>query len=130
MRRQEVGRVSQRALMVLVSLKRHRLPETALLFRTCQPTVRFWIKRYNQEDPSGLYVEPRSGRPRKAGEAAQDTLQELLQDDPQRVGYLTTFWTVAMLVVVLAHKLQLVLSASTLRKVFHQLNLRWRRPRR
>jgi transposase len=91
--------------------------------------VRFWIKRYNQEGPPGLYDEPRSGRPCKAGEVVQNTLQELLQDDPQREGYLATFWTVAMLVVVLAQKLQVVLSASTLRKVLHQLNLRWRRPR-
>ena len=74
--------------------------------------MRFWIKRYNQEGPPGLYDEPRSGRPRKAGEAVQDTLEELLQDDPQREGYLATFWTVAMLVVVLAQKLQVVLSAQ------------------
>ena len=47
MRRQEVGRGSQRAHMVLLSLERHSVPEIALLFRTCRPTVRFWIKRYN-----------------------------------------------------------------------------------
>jgi transposase len=129
MRRQEVGRVSQRAHMVLLSLEGHSVPEIGLLFRTCRPTVRFWIKRYNREGPPGLYDEPRSGRPRKAGEAVQNTLQELLQDDPQGEGYLATFWTVAMLLVVLAQKLQVSLSASTLRNVLHHLDLRWRRPR-
>ena len=129
MRRQEVGRVSQRAHMVLLSLERRGVAEIAQLFRTCKPTVRFWIKRFNQEGPPGLYDEPRSGRPRKAGEAVKNTLEELLQHDPQEEGYLTTFWTVAMLLVVLAQKMKVALCASTLRVTLHQLGLRWRRPR-
>lgn len=129
MRRQEVGRVSQRAHMVLLSLERHSVPEIAQLFGTCRPTVRFWIKRYNRAGPPGLYDEPRSGRPTKAGEGVKSTLRKLLQNDPQAEGYLATFWTVAMLLVVLAKQLQVALSASTLRTVLHRLGLRWRRPR-
>ena len=57
--------------MVLLSLEGRSMPEIAQLFRTCKPTVRFWIKRSNQDRPPGLYDEPRSGRPRKAGEAVK-----------------------------------------------------------
>jgi transposase len=129
MRRQEVGRVSQRAHMVLLSLERHSVPEIAQWFETCRATVRFWIKRYNREGPPGLYDEPRSGRPSLAGAGVKSKLQELLQHDPQQEGYLATFWTVAMLLVVLARQVQVALSASTLRGVLHRLGLRWRRPR-
>lgn len=129
MRRQEVGRVSQRAHMVLLSLEQHAVPEIAQLFATCRATVRFWIKRYNREGPPGLYDEPRSGRPAKVGKTVKSTLHKLLQNDPQGEGYLATFWTVAMLLVVLAKQLQVALSASTLRTVLHRLGLRWRRPR-
>ena len=129
MRRQEIGRVSERAHMVLLSLEGRGVPELAQLFGLCWASVRFWIKRFNREGPPGLYDHPRSGRPRKAGDGVKSTLSQLLGDDPQREGYLATFWTVAMLVVVIAQKLSVRLSPSTLRSTLHQLGLRWGRPR-
>jgi transposase len=129
MRRQEVGRVSQRVHLVLLSIEHHSVPEIAELFQTTRVTVRFWIKRFNREGPPGLYDEPRSGRPRKVVEAVKDTLNELVEDDPQQEGYLATFWTVAMLLSVLAHRLKVKLSPSTLRSTLHRLGLRWGRPR-
>lgn len=129
MRRQEIGRVSQRAHLVLLSTEHYSVPEIATLFRTSRVTVRFWIKRFNREGPPGLYDEPRSGRPRKAGAEVKRIVSDLLRDDPQQEGYLATFWTVAMLLAVLAKKLRVVLSPSTLRNLLHQLDLRWGWPR-
>jgi hypothetical protein len=40
--RREVGRVSQRAQMVLLSIRRRNVPEIAKIFGVCEPTVRFW----------------------------------------------------------------------------------------
>lgn len=101
MRCQEVGRVSQRAQMVLLSWERHSVPEVAHLFQTCRASIRFWIKRSNRQGPLGLYDGPPSGRPRKAGERGQNTFRQLFQSDPHQKGYLATYWTVSMLLVVI-----------------------------
>lgn len=129
MRRQGVGRVSQRAHMILLSVERYSVPEIARVFHVTRTTVRFWIKRFNAEGPVGLYDRPRSGRPRKVTAQVTHTLVELMQDDPLREGHLATFWTVAMLMLAVAHRLKVTLSASSLRRTLHQVGLRWGRPR-
>lgn len=129
MTRQEVGRVSQRAQMVLLSIRRKTVPEIADILEACCATVRFWIERFNAEGPGGLYDRERSGRPPKSTRQLKDTMVQIIQDDPSREGYLTTFWTVAMLILAVARKVGVRLSASTLRTTLHELGLRWGRPR-
>jgi transposase len=65
MMRQEIGRVSQRAHMILLSARRRTVPEIATVFAVNQATVRYWINQFDARGPSGLYDEPRCGRPRK-----------------------------------------------------------------
>ena len=127
--RQEVGRVSQRAQMILLSARRKKVPEIADTFDVCLPTVRFWIRRFDDFGPDGLYDRPRSGRPRKVTDEIRDMVGQLMQQDPQAEGNLATFWTVAMLALALTRKLSVTLSLSTLRGTLHQLGLRWGRPR-
>lgn len=129
MRRQAVGRVSQRAHMVLLSIQGQSVPVIAIIFQTSRATVRFWIKRYNTEGPDGLYDEPRSGRPSKVNASVQDTLVDCLEEDPLEEGSVATFWTVAMLVLVLIDKLGVSLSFSTVRSLLHKMGLHWGRPR-
>src|SRR5271157_3940975 len=86
MRRREIGRVSQRAHMVLMSIEPQSVPEIAAVFQVCRANVRYWLKRFNQEGPAGLYDEPRSGRPRKVTGEVKGKVIELLQDDPQQDG--------------------------------------------
>jgi transposase len=129
MTRQEVGRVSQRAEMVLLSVRRKTVREISDLFETCRATVRFWIHRFNAEGPSGLYDRERSGRPPKVTQRVIDRMTQMLHGDPQEAGYLATFWTVAMLVLALADKLKVLVSPSALRETLHRMGLRWGRPR-
>jgi transposase len=131
MTRQEVGRVAQRAQMVLLSAQRRTVPEIAALFEASRATVRFWLRQFDAEGPVGLRDEPRSGRPRKVTPQAEEELVSWLKQDPQRAdpAYLATFWTVAMLLLHLGARLQLALSPATLRATLHRLGLRWRRPR-
>src|SRR5690348_5706660 len=79
MTRQEVGRVSQRAQMVLLSAQQRPVPQLAALFDYSRATVRFWLRRFSVHGPDGLYDEPRSGRPRKVREAVERTMVELIQ---------------------------------------------------
>ena len=65
MTRQEIGRVSQRAQMILLSAQRRTVPEIATIFSVSRATVRFWIRQFEATGPRGLYDDPRSGRPRK-----------------------------------------------------------------
>src|SRR5712692_5952455 len=112
--RQEIGRVSRRAQMIMLSSQRRTVPEIAHLFETNQKTVRFWIKQFDQHGPAGLYDQPRSGRPRKVSPLVSETIQQLVRADPQQAGELATFWTVAMLILAVVNRVQVQLSATTM----------------
>jgi len=129
MTRQEVGRVAQRAQMILLSAQRRTVPEIACIFDVESKTVRKWLRRFNVAGPSGLYDEPRSGRPPKVTAAVRDKLVEMIQQDPAQSGYLATFWTVAMLTLALAEQVRVHLGLSTVRQVLHAVRLAWGRPR-
>lgn len=127
--RQEVGRVSQRAQMVVLSSQRRPVPEVARLFAVSRATVRFWLRRFVAGGTLGLYDERRSGRPRKATETTNTALVQLIGADPTHHGYLATFWTVSMLVLALVRKVGVQLGESTVRALLHHVGLRWGRPR-
>ena len=127
--RQAIGRVSQRAHLMLLSAPRRTVPELASVFDMRRATVRFWLRRFTVHGPAGLYDEPRSGRPRKLGPQVLATWLTMRQNDPRHVGYLATCWTVAMWGVALEHRLGTWFSASTVRGALHGLGLRWGRPR-
>jgi len=127
--RQEVGRVSRRAQIVLASVRRNSVPDIAIVFGVSRNTVRFWLHRFNRYGPIGLYDEERSGRPRKITQEVKDTLHKLVQTGPQQQGYTVTCWTVAMLLLALDAKLRVHLSLSAIRGTLHHLDLRWGRPR-
>jgi transposase len=129
MSRQAVGRVSQRAQMVLLSAQRRKVPEIAGIFSLSEATVRHWLRQFDTEGPAGLYDEPRSGRPRKVNRVVAEVMVDMIQDDPQCEGFLPTFWTVAMLALALTKRLAVQLSVSTVRHALRQLGLRWGRPR-
>jgi transposase len=63
MMRKEIGRVSQRAQMVLLSAKRWTVPRIASLFEVSPATVRFWLRKFEKDGVNGLYDATRSGRP-------------------------------------------------------------------
>ena len=127
--RQAVGRVSQRAHLILLSAAGYTVPALADLFGLSRASVRFWLHRFDVDGPSGLYDAPRSGRPRKVDDAVTATLDQLIGEDPAHAGYLATLWTVAMLVAVLLQTLGVHLSAPSVRQTLHRLDLRWGRPR-
>ena len=129
MKRQAIGRVSQRAHMVLLSVQWQSIPAIALVFQTSRATVRFWLKRFNHDGPLGLYDQARSGRPRKVSAQVAETLATCLTQDPLQTGAVATFWTVAMLVLAVLNQVKVTLSVSTVRQALHQLGLRWGRPR-
>jgi transposase len=131
MTRQAVGRVSQRAQLVLLSAQRRTVPELALIFDLHPASVRFWLRRFDRDGPSGLYDAPRSGRPRELDAQHDQRLIRLLAQDPQDVSpaAIATTWTVAMLTLALIVRSGRYLSRATVRTALRRLGLRWGRPR-
>src|SRR3712207_9542512 len=76
MTRQEIGRVSQRAQMVLLSAQRRSVPEIAALFEVSRATVRCWLRQFEAAGPPGLRDDPRSGRPRKVTPQVEERSEE------------------------------------------------------
>jgi len=131
MTRQEIGRVSQRAQMILLSGQRRTVPEIAVIFGSSRATVRFWIRQFEADGPAALYDDPRSGRPRKVTPQIDATLARMLGQDPQQVqaSFLATFWTTAMLVLALSLAGPIQVCRTTVRNALQRLKLRWGRPR-
>lgn len=131
MTRQEIGRVSQRAQMVLLSAQRRSVPEIAAIFAIQPAAVRSWLRRFDLQGPSGLYDAPRSGRPRLIDPEGEQQLTRLISSDPATVvsGSQATFWTVAMLTLALMLRLGHYICPATVRAALHRLRLNWHRPR-
>ena len=64
-RRRAVGRVSQRAHMVLLSGRGYTVQEIATIFACGEDVVRQWLHRYVAWGEPGLDDLPRVGRPPK-----------------------------------------------------------------
>lgn len=129
MTRQEIGRVSQRAQMVLLSVQGRTCPEIARIFETSDLTVRFWLRRFSADGPRGLYDEPRSGRPRTVTPEVVAHVDRVIRADPDDAGHGATFWTVAMLTLSILTALKVHVATSAVRVSMHALGLRWGRPR-
>src|SRR4051794_27028871 len=114
MTRQEVGRVSQRAQLVLLSAEHHAVPQLAHTFMLTRRTVRIWLRRFDEDGPQGLVDAPRSARPTKLTPPIQLALLGLLAQDPLAHGYQATFWTVAMLSLAIGSQFGVNLAISTI----------------
>ena len=62
--RRAVGRIAQRALMVLWSAERVSVSEIAARLHAKPKTVRKWLRRFIRNGSAGLCDSPRAGRPR------------------------------------------------------------------
>ena len=110
-RRRAVGRVSQRAHMVLLSARDSTVEQIAEIFGVGEDVVRKWLHWYQREGPTGLDDRPRPGRP------------------PCNNGLVHGSWTVGLLAAFLAARFRLTLSPASVRRYLHQAGWRWARPR-
>ena len=127
--RTEVGRVSERIRMVLLSGRGYPVPQIAAIFECDEATVRTWLARFEADGVDGLRDRPRPGRPRKADAGARDAIGRALDGAPTACGYLAGYWTVAMLAAHLLAVRGVALSRTTVRRVLRTLDYGWRRPR-
>src|SRR5215831_12844190 len=53
----------ERARIILQASQGQRVPAVARALGVCEPTVRLWIKRFNEQGIAGLRDAPHQGRP-------------------------------------------------------------------
>lgn len=127
--RQQVGRVSERMRMVLLSERHYSVAQIAAIFECSEATVREWLARFEADGVTGLHDRPRAGRPRKADAVARERIRQVVDQPPASAGYALGYWTLVTLCSHLAGRLDLWLSQATVRRMLHALDYRWRRPR-
>jgi transposase len=127
-RRRAVGRVSQRAHMVLLSARGYTVEQIAEIFGVGEDVVRKWLHRYEQEGPLGLDDRSRPGRPPR-DRLARQIVDAQASNPPGNNGLVQGCWTVGLLAAFLATRFRLVLSPASVRRYLHQAGWRWARPR-
>ena len=130
MKRQEVGRVSIRAHLILLSSRGYSAPDIAEIHDVTGPMVYKWMDRFDEEGPSGLYDREREGRPRKIDEEVEQEIEQLLKQNPTEKGENATRWTTGRIAEHLRRELGVDVHPETVREALSRLEYSWTRPRR
>jgi transposase len=130
MKRQDVGRVSIRAHMILLSDRGYSAPNIADIHDVTDPMVYKWIGRFDEEGPAGLYDRDREGRPPKIDEEAEAEIEKLLESDPTEHGENASRWTAPRIAEHLRNKQGIDVHPDTVRDALKRLEYSWTRPRR
>jgi transposase len=128
LRRRAVGRVAERAQMVLLRARGYSVKEIATIFELGEDVVRQWLHRYQREGPAGLQDRPRPGRPLR-GRLARQIVDAQMSNPPSSSGLVQGFWTAGLLAAFLAARYHLVLAPCSVRRYLHWGGWRWARPR-
>jgi transposase len=128
LRRRAVGRVAERAQMVLLRVRGYSVKEIATIFELGEDVVRQWLHRYQREGPAGLQDRPRPGRPPR-DRLARHIVDTQMSQPPTSSGLIHGFWTAGLLAAFLAARFQLVLAPCSIRRYLHRDGWRWARPR-
>lgn len=128
LRRRAVGRVAERAQMVLLSARGYTVPQIAEIFEVGEEVVRTWLHRYRREGPDGLADRPRPGRP-PADALARHIVDAQMQNPPRNNGLVQACWTVGLLAAFLLSRFGLALSRPSVRRHLKASGWRWARPR-
>jgi transposase len=128
LRRRAVGRVSQRAHMVLLSARGYSVQQLTEIFDVGDDVVRTWLHRYQRAGPAGLEDSPRPGRPPR-DRLARQIVDAQASNPPCNNGLVHGCWTAVLLAAFLAARFRLALSPPSVRRYLHQAGWRWARPR-
>jgi transposase len=128
LRRRAIGRVSQRAHMVLLNARGYTVPQIAQIFEVGEDVVRTWLHRYEQGGPPALEDRPRPGRPPK-DRLARQIVDTQAGNPPCHSGLVHSCWTVGLLATFLGSRFRLALSPSSVRRHLKAAGWRWARPR-
>src|SRR5512133_121290 len=121
--------VRQRA-MGLRLLHEGQTPQAvAELMSVSQPTVYDWHHRWQADGLEGLANRPKSGRPLKADKDYISLLEQVIEQDPQELGYAFSIWTTERLRLHLQKKTGIELGSTQFRQLLKDNDFVYRRPK-
>lgn len=121
--------VRQRA-MGLRLLHEGQTPQAvAELMSVSQPTVYDWHHRWQADGLEGLANRPKSGRPLKADKNYISLLEQVIEQDPQELGYAFSIWTAERLRLHLQKKTGIKLGSTQFRQLLKGNDFVYRRPK-
>jgi transposase len=116
----------ERARIILQSSQGQRVPAIARALGVCEPTVRLWIKRFNEQGMAGLADAPHRGRPATYTREQVGLVVATALTDPQQLGQAFACWTFERLANYLHETQGLAMSRSRIHEVLQREGLRWR----
>src|SRR5258708_8459628 len=116
--RRAAGRDVERAGIVLQSSLGQRVPVIARTLDLCEPTVRVWIKRFNERGMAGLADAAHRGRPATYTREQVGLVVATALTDPQELGQAFACWTFERLAVYMQETHGLAMSPSRIHEVF------------
>ena len=116
----------ERARVILQASHGQGVPAIARALGLCEPTVRLWIKRFNERGLAGLADAPHRGRPATYTREQVGLVVATALSDPQALGQAFTGWTFERLAVYLHEAQGLAMSRSRIHEVLQREGLRWR----
>ena len=121
--------VRQRAMGLRLLHEGQSPKEVAEIMAVSQPTVYDWHHRWQENGLEGLANRPKSGRPRKADHSYVELLEEVIEQDPQELGYTFTIWTANRLRLHLEVATGKLLGPTQFRALLKENNFVYRRPK-
>jgi transposase len=128
-RRDKRPEVRQRCMAIHLLHLGHKPAQVAEMQAVSIPTIYAWIKRWRKGGVEELATKPRSGRPPKADEAYRLLLGEVIEKEPEELGYGFTVWTIDRLRAHMAKETGIDLSESRFRALLRGEGYRYRRPK-
>ena len=128
-RRTREARLRTRAQMILLALEQRMVAsEIAAIVRSCEQTVRNWIKRFNAEGTEGLRDRPRPRDPVKVPPEYHERLLHVVRRRPRAMGQPYSLWTLQRLADFMAEETGIRLSHEGVRLVLKAEGIKMSRP--
>ena len=121
--------VRQRAMGLRLLHEGKAPKEVAKFLSVSQPTVYDWHHRWQCQGVEGLANRPKSGRPVKANQNYVEILEQVVDQDPQEVGYAFSIWTTERLRLPLKAKTGIELKPTQFRALRKEHDFVYRRPK-
>jgi transposase len=121
--------VRQRAMGLRLLHEGQKPKDVAKLMSVSQPTVYDWYHRWQENKLEGLANKPKSGRKRKATDAYISLLKQVIEQDPQNLGYSFTIWTVKRLRLHLEKETGILLGKTQFKALLKENDFVYRRPK-